>query len=316
MKAAVIEAIGEPPRVTRQDDPSPAAENEVVIKVDAAALNPIDLHIAAGHHRAGTPQLPYVPGIETVGTIIAGLDQGVRVRATAPAGLIPGTNGGLAELQVVDRTLCVAVPDDLDRIAAAAIGAVGTAADLGLTAAMLKPGESVLVNGATGPLGNAFLQFAKHSGAERVIAAGRSRDRLAALPSVDGIIALDGTSIPEQLEAAGGPVDLITDSVWGEWAQPLLRCLKRGGRYLNVGAAGGDGTPFHVEQLRALQLTLIGFSSASANPADLIASYRRVADLAAAGTLVLPTAVYGLDEAADAWDMQASSPGKKIVLVP
>jgi hypothetical protein len=92
--------------------------------------------------------------------------------------------------------------------------------------------------------------------------------------------------------------------------------LKRGGRYLNVGAAGGDGAPFHVEVLRASQLTLIGFSGANADPTDIVASYQRVAALAASGALTLPTAVYPLEQATQAWLAQASSPGRKIVIVP
>jgi NADPH:quinone reductase-like Zn-dependent oxidoreductase len=106
------------------------------------------------------------------------------------------------------------------------------------------------------------------------------------------------------------------DSVWGPWAQTALACLTPGGRYLNVGAAGGDGTAFQVEWLRARQLTLIGFSAAGAPPADVIASYRHVAALAAAGSLTLPTATYSLDEATRAWQAQVSSPGKKIVVIP
>jgi NADPH:quinone reductase len=111
-------------------------------------------------------------------------------------------------------------------------------------------------------------------------------------------------------------VDLVVDSVWGPWAQSALACLKPGGRYLNVGAAGGDGTAFHVEWLRAAQLTLIGFSATHAAPADVLASYRHVATLAVAGSLTLPTSAYSLDEAARAWQAQVSSPGKKIVVIP
>jgi hypothetical protein len=94
------------------------------------------------------------------------------------------------------------------------------------------------------------------------------------------------------------------------------RCCQALARYLNVGAAAGDGTPFHVEWLRAAQLTLIGFSATRAEPADIIASYQHVAALAAAGSLALPAATYSLDEATQAWEAQASSPGKKIVLIP
>jgi NADPH:quinone reductase-like Zn-dependent oxidoreductase len=316
MKAAVIDGLGAAPRPTACPDPSPATGGQVLVKVEAAALNAVDLHIAAGHHRAGPPQLPYVPGIEVVGTIVAGADEGLRVRAVVPAGLVPGVNGGLAELLLTDRATCIPVPDGLDSVAAAAIGVAGTSADLSLRKAGIQAGESVLVLGATGPLGTAFLQLARLAGARRVIAAGRNPERLAHVPAADGVAVLGDEPLSEQLASLGGPVDLVVDPVWGPWAAQALACLKPGGRYLNVGAAAGDGTAFQVEWLRAAQLTLIGFSATRAAPADVIASYQHVAALAAAGSLALPTATYPLDEAAQAWEAQASSPGKKIVVIP
>jgi NADPH:quinone reductase-like Zn-dependent oxidoreductase len=316
MKAAVIDTLGAAPRVMAHPDPSPAAGNLVLVEVEAAALNTIDVHIASGHHRAGPPRLPYVPAIEAVGTIVAGPDQGLRVRAAGPAGLVPGVDGGLAELLLTDRATCVPVPDDLDSVAAAAIGVVGTSADLSLRKAGLQAGDSVLVLGATGPLGAAVIQLARLAGAKRVIAAGRNPERLAQVFAADGVAVLGEEPLPDQLASLGGPVDLVVDSVWGPWAQTALACLRPGGRYLNVGAAGGDGTAFQVEWLRAAQLTLIGFSATRAEPADVLASYRHVATLAAAGSLTLPTATYSLDEAAQAWQAQASSPGKKIVVIP
>jgi NADPH:quinone reductase-like Zn-dependent oxidoreductase len=316
MRAAVIDGLGAAPRPTAWPDPSPATGSQVLVKVEAAALNAVDLHIAAGHHRAGPPQLPYVPGIETVGTIVAGPDQGLRVRAAVPAGLVPGVNGGMAELLLTDRATCIPVPDGLDSVAAAAIGVAGTSADLSLRTAGLQAGESVLVLGATGPLGTAFLQLARLAGAKRVIAAGRNPERLARVPAADGVAVLGDEPLSGQLTSLGGPVDLVVDPVWGPWAEPALACLKPGGRYLNVGAAAGDGTAFHVEWLRAAQLTLIGFSATRAEPADIITSYQHVAALAAAGSLALPTATYPLGEAAQAWAAQASSPGTKIVVIP
>jgi NADPH:quinone reductase-like Zn-dependent oxidoreductase len=317
MKAAVIDTLGAAPRVIDRPDPSPAAGNLVLVQVEAAALNTIDVHIASGQHRAGPPRLPYVPAIEAVGTIVAGPDQGLRVRAAGPAGLVPGVDGGLAELLLTDRATCVPVPDELDSVAAAAIGVVGTSADLALRKAGLEAGDSVLVLGATGPLGAAVVQFARLGGAKRVIAAGRNPERLAQVSAAaDGVAVLGEEPLADQLAALGGPVDLVVDPVWGPWALAALACLKPGGRYLNVGAAGGDGTPFRVEWLRAAQLTLIGFSSGGAQPADVLASYQRVAALAAAGSLTLPTATYSLSEAAQAWQAQVSSPGKKIVVIP
>jgi NADPH:quinone reductase-like Zn-dependent oxidoreductase len=174
----------------------------------------------------------------------------------------------------------------------------------------------VLVLGATGPFGAAFLQLARLTGADRVIAAGRNPERLAQVPAADGVLTLDQKPLSDQLASLGGPVDLVVDPLWGPWAESALACLKPGGRYLNVGAAAGDGTPFRVEWLRGARLTLIGFSATSAHPADVIASYQRVATLAAASSLVLPTDTYALDEVTQAWEAQASSPGKKIVITP
>lgn len=317
MKAAVIGAVGTAPRVIAHPDPSPATGNLVLVRVEAAALNAVDLHVASGHHRAGPPRLPYVPAMEAVGTIVAGPDEGLRVRAVAPAGLVPGVNGGMAELLLTDRVACIPVPEELDSTAAAAIGVVGTSADLSLRKAGIQAGDSVLVLGATGPLGMAVIQLARLAGAKRVIAAGRNPERLAQVSSAaDGVALLGEEPLPGQLAPLGGPVDLVVDSVWGPWAGQALACLKPDGCYLNVGAAAGDGTDFHVEWLRAAQLTLIGFSATRAEPADTVASYQRIAALAAAGSLKLPTATYSLDEAAQAWEAQISSPGKKIVVIP
>jgi NADPH:quinone reductase-like Zn-dependent oxidoreductase len=317
MKAAVIDALGTAPRVISYPDPSPATGNLVVVKVEAAALNAVDLHLASGHHRAGPPRLPYVPAIEAVGTVVAGPDQGLRVRAVAPAGLVPGVDGGMAELLLADHTTCIPVPEELDSAPAAAIGVVGTSADMALRKAGIQAGDSVLVLGATGPLGTAVIQLARLAGAKRVIAAGRNPERLAQVsPAADGVALLGEEPLPGQLASLGGPVDLVVDPVWGLWAGQALACLKPGGRYVNVGAAGGDGTDFRAEWLRAAQLTLIGFSATGVEPADTIASYRRIAALAAAGSLKLATATYSLDEAGQAWEAQRSSPGKKIVVIP
>jgi NADPH:quinone reductase-like Zn-dependent oxidoreductase len=316
MKAVVIDRLGAAPHTLALPDPSSSAGTHVVVRVEAAALNAIDLHIASGHHRAGPPRLPYVPGVEAVGTIATGPEQGLRVRAAAPAGLVPGVNGGLAEFLLTDRATCVPVPDGLDSVAAAAIGVVGTSADLSLRKTGLRAGESVLVLGATGPLGTAVIQLARLAGAERIIAAGRSLGRLGQVSAVDGVAVLGDGPLPEQLVSLGGPVDLVVDSVWGPWAGPALACLKPGGRYLNIGAAAGDGTAFRVEWLRAAQLTLIGFSATREEPENVLASYRRVADLAMTGSLVLPTDTYSLQDATQAWEAQASSPGKKIVVTP
>ena len=83
--------------------------------------------------------------------------------------------------------------------------------------------------GATGPFGNAFVQLAKQAGAERVIAAARQIDRLEELTAADAVAVLGDEPLFKQLETLGGPVDLVVDPVWGQWAEPALRCLKSRG---------------------------------------------------------------------------------------
>ena len=160
-----------------------------------------------------------MPGIEAVGTVVAGPDQGLRVRAVVPAGL-PGVNGGMAEFLLTDRATCIPVPDGLDSAAAAAVGVVGTSADMSLRRAGMRAGESVLVLGASGPFGTAFLQLARLGGAKRVLAAGRNPERLAQIAARTARRCL-ATCHSQALASLGGPVDLVVDPVWGPWAERL-----------------------------------------------------------------------------------------------
>src|ERR1700759_1116301 len=188
IKNAVIGVVGTARRLFPPTDPPPATGNLVLFRVEAAALNAVDLHVASGHPRAGPPRPPYVPPMEAGGTILAGPDGGLRVRAVAPAGLVPGVNGGMAELLLTDRAACIPVPEELDSAAAAAIGVVGTSADLWLPKAGVPAGDSLRVLGAPGPLGTAVIQLARLAGAKRAIAAGRNPERLSQVsPAADGV---------------------------------------------------------------------------------------------------------------------------------
>ncbi len=92
MRAAAIHAIGRWPHTETVGDPPSAYDGKVVIQVQAAALNSIDLHIAAGDHRAGKPQLPYVP--ECVGVIIEALMPGYGSARWRRPGWSPASTAG------------------------------------------------------------------------------------------------------------------------------------------------------------------------------------------------------------------------------
>ena len=321
MRAAVVAELGQAPVVGGRDEPQ-RAPGATLVRVTAAALNPIDLLISGGGHPLGRPQPAHVPGVEGVGTVVESdtLTPGTRVRVSVPGGFVDGT---LAEYVAVPDPACAPVPDALGDELAAAIGVVGISALIGLRdEAALRPGESVLVLGATGAFGQAFLHLARALGAGRIIAAGRDEARLAALSDLSGLV--DGTVVLDpdpagfdaRLEKAGGPVDVVVDPLWGPYAQPALASLRPAGRLLNVGQCAGAEATLNAGALRHSRLRVLGLSGGSLTPEQSAAAYAEVAAHAAAGRFDLARDVHPLDDVTEAWAAQAASPGRKLVLRP
>ncbi|MCX4751099.1 zinc-binding alcohol dehydrogenase family protein [Kitasatospora sp. NBC_01287] len=323
MRAAIVNQLGRPPHLGERPDPV-ERPGHTLVRVTAAALNPVDLHIAAGSHPAGAPTVPFVPGVEGAGTVVSGgsLPAGTRVRVAVPGGLVDGT---LAELVSVPDGACLPLPPGLDDDLAAAVGVVGVSALLALrTEAGLRPGESVLVLGATGGLGQALVHTARALGAGRVAAAGRDPHRLGALgAAADTVLVLDPDSadadpgrLAAQVSAIGGPVDVVVDLLWGPHARLAQAALRPGGRWVNLGQTAGGRAELDAAVLRHGHLRLRGFSAAALPPEQVAAGYRETAALAASGALPLAVTTRPLAEVAEAWAAQAASPGAKLVLRP
>src|SRR5215210_8367276 len=170
MRAAVLHAHGEAPRLDDFDDPV-AADGHVAVEVAAAGVNHLDLLKASGGFYTGPPPLPSVVGSDGVGR----LADGRRVffdDTVAP-------HGAMAERTLVREDALLDVPDAVPDELAAALGNSGLGAWLALEwRAALRPGETVLVLGATGAMGSVALQAAKALGAGRVVAAARAGERL------------------------------------------------------------------------------------------------------------------------------------------
>jgi len=282
------------------------------VKVTAAALNPIDLLISAGKHPAGAPRLPHVPGVEAVGVVVDSdrYPAGARLR-------VAGTGGMFAEYVAAPDLICVTVPGELTDEQAAAIGVVGISALISLRDRVaLGKGESVLVLGATGALGRASVQVARHLGAERVITAGRDPERLATLAAyADGTVLLDANgSLRAQLDAVGGPVNVVVDPLAGGYAPMAVQCLAPGGRYLNLGEVAGGAMTVESGWLRHSGLTLTGFSGASVTPAQGVEAYGEIALLAMSDRFDLPIRTFPAAQIGEAWTAQSQSPGAKVVL--
>src|SRR5262245_54533483 len=223
MKAAVLHRLGEPPRFEDFPDPKPNP-GEVLVRVKAASLKNIDRMMANGTHYDSHRNLPVICGIDGVGA----LEDGTRVFCGGPR----PPYGMMAERAVVPQSWCLPIPDAVDDLTAAALPNPALSSWLALSyRAHLKPGETVLVLGATGVAGKLAVQIAKHLRAGRVVAAGRNEQLLQALGDLgaDVTISLNqsDTALTEAFvrEGCHKPFDVILDYLWGHPTEKLLDAL-------------------------------------------------------------------------------------------
>jgi NADPH:quinone reductase len=183
MKAAFFEAPGGPEVIRYGDLPTPTPKaGELLVRLGAAALNPIDTYIRAGAVSMPLPK-PFVPGCDFAGTIeavgpgVQGFRAGDRVWGSNQ-GLL-GRQGTFSEYVCVGQEWAYPTPKDVEDAQAAAVALVGITAHVGLfERAHLKAGETVFVNGGTGGVGSMVVQMSKAVGA-KVIATVGSADKAA-----------------------------------------------------------------------------------------------------------------------------------------
>lgn len=270
MKAAVLNALGEAPRCEAFPEPE-ANEGEVLVRVRAAALKPIDVQMASGSHYAAQQKLPVVCGTDGVGL----LPDGTRVFFAAPR----SPYGGMAERTVVAKMRCFPLPASIDDVIAAAVFNPGLSAFGALKwRAQLAPGETVLVLGATGVTGKLAVQTAKLLGAGRVVAAGRNEQVLSTLHEfgADATISLrnTGKELTETFarESAGKGFDVIIDYVWGSPIEALLAAITGKDfnpalsrtRLIQVGESAGATISLPAAVLRSSRLEILGAGSGNA----------------------------------------------------
>jgi NADPH2:quinone reductase len=317
MRAAVVKAVGSPPAVRDVDEPAPDARSALVA-VEAAPLNPVEIRVAAGRHpRRAQP--PYVPGLEGVGRVVesARIPPGRRVRFESAALPGFGANGTLAERAAVPEDSLAVLPDEAPADLAAALGVVGITALLAVERAAPAGGERVLVLGATGAVGQVAVQLAKLLGAGRVVGAGRNSERFPHIRSLgaDAVVELgDGDLSAAFEDAAGGPLDIVIDPLWGEPAMAALRVLATEGRLVNVGQSAGTDVRIPLELVRNRQGAIHAISSGWTGLERKASLYDRLLDYALSGHLTVDRDVVPLDDVASAWQRQDASPGRKLVI--
>ena len=337
MRAAVVKDMGRPPAPADLPEPQ-RRPGEALVRISAAALNPVELHIWNGHFFDGPPRPPYVIGLEGVGVVEEGerLAPGTRVRVEF---VHPGygRNGAVAEYAVApeepdtsdraSQASVTAIGDELDDTAAAALGVpVFTAlmcVERALRAGASLDGAHVLVIGATGAVGLIAIQLAKLMGAARVVAAGRNRERLERTLALGADVTVelaDGVSAAELRDrfarAADGRLDLVLDPLWGDPARAAIDALTGNGVYVSFGQAASPLAELSAIPMRNRRVTLVGHSGAWATPQERQAALARAHELAERHDrrLTLDTEELGLEQIGAAWERLSRSAGRRLVV--
>lgn len=244
MRAWQVQKLGDPEqalKLAEVEEPVPEA-NEVVIGVEAAALNFFDILLCRGEYQE-RPDLPFTPGGEISGTIReagenTAMQAGQRVIATPP---LP--QGGYADRVVVPESSVFPIPESVPFEKAAALPITYQTAHVALYhRARLQTGETVLVHAGAGGVGSAAIQIAKSAGA-RVIATAGGREKVEVCKRLGAKTVVDYREenfvevVKETTEGRGA--DVIFDPVGGDVFDGSRRCVAFEGRIVVIGFAGG-----------------------------------------------------------------------------
>jgi NADPH2:quinone reductase len=244
MKSVICPAYGPPSVLELIDLPDPIpGPGEVVVRIKAAGINYPDLICVSGTYPIPSAP-PFIPGIEGAGVVfsigigVTRFDVGDRVCWQNNV-----VKSAFSEAISLPETCLCKVPDGVDLTVASCIPtAFGTAAFALKHRAQLKSGETVVIHGATGGVGQAAIQIAIAHGA-RVIATGGSADKLSqlrALGAYETVLADDNMQT-RILELTGGRrADVVLDTVGGDLFDASISLLAPYGRLLVVGFTSGE----------------------------------------------------------------------------
>lgn len=304
MRAAQIAELGATPVLTD-------LEGDAATEVLAVALNPLDLAVAAGRFYGGHPPLPYVPGCEAI----------VR-RDGERSYLYGGGYGTVRDGFLAERTDCplrgVPVPEGLDDALAAACGIAGIAGWAPVARrAPVRADDRVLVLGASGTAGTVAVQGARLLGAERVVAAGRDRERLRRARDLgaDETVQVEGEGLADRLrEACGDGPTLVVDFLWGEPGRAAVAATAPGARVVQLGQSAGPEAALTSADIRGKQLSILGYSVFGLSEDELASVYSEIAGHVMAGRIRIDVERFPLDEVESAWFAQQR--GSKAVVYP
>jgi NADPH2:quinone reductase len=314
---------GAAPELVRTTAPV-AGPGTAVIATTAAPITPLDVLCASGTSYFGEPALPYVPGVQGVGTVVSSAEYapGTRVWFPTSAGMAPG-DGSLAERVLVADADLVPLAADVPDTVVAALGLSAVAAWMSLTwRGRLVAGETVLVLGAGGVVGQVAVQAARLLGAGSVHALCRSdrAARTASAAGADSVTRLRDDDGAGELTArirrsVGGSVDLVIDPLCGIPGTAAALCLAPGGRLVNLGSSAGATATYSSAALRGGSQSILGYTNNALTPDLRRDALDALLAHAAAGDLSVEHDVVLLDNLPAAWQAQADGTNERRYVV-
>jgi len=291
MKAAFIRQTGPPESIVYDELPAPQPRaGEVLVRVAAVALNPVDTYLRAGAIQMSLPQ-PFIVGCDLAGTVE---EVGPRATRFKVGDRVWGSNQGLlgrqgtfAEYCAVDEAWLYATPAEVTDEQAAALALVGITAHLGLLRdAKLEAGETLFVNGGAGGVGSVVVQMAKALGARVATTAG-SDERCALCRELGADLAINykTDNVDEAVKSfAPSGVDVFWETLREPNFDRAVAILAERGRMTLM--AGRDARPtFPVGPFYVKGLSLHGFVMFMATPQEQRAASEDINRWAAAGRL-------------------------------
>ena len=302
MRAVVIHEYGDPSvlRYEHAADPE-CGPQEVLVKVAAAGINPVDIQERAGSIRSYRPVVfPGILGWDVSGTVEK---LGAEVEDLAVGDLVVGwAYHTYAQLCAVRADLLVKVPSGLDLVSAAALPLVSmTGSQLVLVGADVRAGQTVLVSGAVGGVGRAAVYAARLRGAWVIAGVQSKQLEEARLLGADDVVALDDEAAVGRLAS----VDVVANTVRGQSATKLLDKVRPGGMFVSV-----TGAPAGAETYSTISTVAFVSKQDRANLTNMVNAAR-------SGDLVIPIgARLPLSEAADGHRLVEKGGIGKVLLVP
>jgi NADPH2:quinone reductase len=244
MRAIVVREAGGPEVLRLEEVPDPVAgDGYVLVRVEAAAVNHVDVSQRAG---MGGATLPFTPGFDAAGTRV---DTGARV-------IVSGQIGCYAELVSAPAEFVYSIPDTLDVAEAAALGVTYRTAWAALEAGGLEPGHTLLVQAGSSGTGQACIDIGRSLGAK--VYATASNDKLDRLRDLSAEPLAYNDPRIEELEA-----NVVFDPVGADTFESSLAALRSGGKLVTPGALSNSIASLNIWTLVSKGATIIGVGAAA-----------------------------------------------------